>query len=201
MPRKKLTKRTNKRQKISNIMVSVQKMEMDFIKTPFKMTAQLDKEIKTYQKQENKLTKALNKINNQVKKAQASIQSAAKAKTPAAGKKQLKIAKKIYKQASDIQATTNKQLQTVSKTLENLLTQQAKFTALGKSLNQFNTEWAKSLKKAKAKSKPQAVKKKVKIKVKVKNKSKSDNVEQINIQPVENTEFNSTVEEMTDLAS
>ena len=45
MPRKKSTKRTNKRQKVSNIMVSVQKMEMDLIQTPSKMSAQLDKEL------------------------------------------------------------------------------------------------------------------------------------------------------------
>src|SRR5438046_6065692 len=153
MPRKKSTKRTNKRKKVSNIMVSVQKMEMDLIKTPSKMSAQLDKEIKTFQKQENKLTKALSKINKQIKKAESRIQAASKAKKPAAGKKQLKVARKMYEQAEVAYTTTNKQMQAVSDTLENALAQQAKFIALGKCLNQFNSEWSKTSKKAKSEAK------------------------------------------------
>lgn len=196
MPRKKSTKRTIKRQKASNIMVSVQKMEMDLIQTPSKIAAQLDKEINGHQKQEIKLNKAINKIKKQIIKAEAAIKSAGKAKSSAVGKKKLKVAKKMYNQAAEIHTSTNKQLQAVTNTVESLLEKQSKFIALGKSLNQFNSEWAKTLKKVKAKSKAQDVQKKSKAK----KKSKSSNVEQL-IQPDENSMVDSTIDEMTDLAS
>lgn len=201
MPRNKSAKRTNKRQTVSNILVSVQKMEMDLMQSPSKLAAQLDKEINTHKKQENKLKNALNKIKNQVKTAEARLKTAGKSKSSSAGKKQLKIAKKMYNEAADAHADLNKQLQSITNTLGALLDKQSKFNALGKCLNQFNKEWSKSAKsaakKAKAKSKPQAKK----IKSKRKNKLESAAVEQLRIQPVETTMDNSRLDEVTELAS
>lgn len=201
MPRYKSKKRTNKRQAASNVIASVQKLEMDLLQAPSKLADQLDKEINATKKQENKLIKALNKVQKQVTKAEARIKSAEKAKSSHAGKKQFKIGKKMYKEAAAAYSEINKQLQAVTNTLAALLDKQSKFIALGKQLNQFNKEWIKSAKqaKAKAKSKPQA--KKTRAKSKSKNKAESRVVEQFHTQPVETTMEDSSLDEITELAS
>lgn len=151
MPRKS-TKRTKKRQKVSNVLVSVQKMEMELLKVPAKMAATLGKEINANKKQEAKLNKAMNKLNKQIHKIEAQISSAENAKNAKAGKKKLKVATKMYNKAADSQALVNKQLVSVANTLQGLLSQQDKFAALEKALKQFNSEWSKTSKKKKSKS-------------------------------------------------
>lgn len=201
MPRKKSTKRTNKRQKATNVLVNVQKMEKDFIQTPLKMAAQLTKEIKKHQKQESKFNKTISKLNNQLKKTEGRINAITKAKPTATSKKKLKVLTKKYNQAQAIQSQFDKQLQTVTNSLDNLLSNQARFNALGKCINQFNNDWAKAAKKAKAEAKAKSKQQVARKKSNVKNKAKSASVEQLHIQPVENTLVNSSLDEVTDLAS
>jgi len=193
MPRNKSTKRTNKRQSVSNILVSVQKMEMELLQAPAKLAAQLDKEINNHKKQEKKLINAQNKVNKQMMTAEKRFN---KAKTSGAGKKQLKAAKKIYSAVTEAHAGVTKQLQVIKNTLAALLDKQSKFTAIGKSLNQFNKEWAKAAKQAKAK--PQATKVKSK-----KSKAKHDkaNVEHLHSQSTDTAVDNPILDEITELAS
>src|SRR5262249_40079165 len=150
---------------VSNILASVQKMEMELLQAPSKLAAQLDKEINHHKKQENKLQNALNKVNKRLNATEARLNSY-KEKTSAAGKKQLKKVTKLYNKVSDAHADLSDQLNAVNNILETLLDKQTKFISLGKNLSQLNKEWAKSAKNAKVKSKPQA--KKVKSKEKIK---------------------------------
>jgi hypothetical protein len=147
MSRKKLTKRS-KRQKSnkSNKTVSVQKMEKEFLQTPSKLAAQLDKQVHANKKKQNKLAKAVSKINVKVNKTNAKVDSAS-------GKMQVKAASKKRDAAVKMQTVLNNELQTVTNALDDLQATQAKFRALQKCLNQFNADWTKASKTTKVKAK------------------------------------------------
>jgi hypothetical protein len=204
MPRTKSKKRTNKRQTVSNILVSVQKMEIDFMQAPSKLAAKLDKEINAHKKQEKKLTKVLNKITSQMNSAEARLEAAdGKANFTRAGKKRLKAVKKMYSAALEAHTQASKQLQTVADTVASLLDKQSKFVALDKCLSIFDKEWVKAAKNAKVKAKPQAKPqaKKTKAKFKTKDQHLANNIEQLHIQPIDHTADESAFDEVAELAS
>src|SRR5262245_12365193 len=107
MPRKKSIKRNNKRQKTLRKSISVQKMEREWMQAPSKMVSLLDKEIRSTQKQETKLSKAIHKVGAQVKKAEDRVKSAA-------GKKRLKAANKKLDQAAKRQAALSKKCEVIT---------------------------------------------------------------------------------------
>lgn len=141
MPRNKSTKRARKQQKSSNPLVGIQKMEMDWLKAPAKMAAQLAKQIQINEKQESKLNKAVKKINAQANKAEAKVESAV-------AKKQIKIATKKLDAIVKAQSDFNKQLQMITNTLDGLNGTRSRLNALQKCIHQFNADWNKAAKNA-----------------------------------------------------
>lgn len=202
MPRNKSVKRANKRQTANKILVSVQKMEMDLLQMPSELAGKLDKEINAHKKQEIKLSKALNKSQKQMMSAESRLQSIAnKAKAGSAGKKQLKKAKKMHDAAAEIHAALVHKSQAVNNTLEALLEKQSKFTAIAKTLNQFNKEWSKSAKEVKAKAKVKSKPEAKKIRSKNKSKSAPAAIKELHISPVDANMDHSKLDEVTELAS
>ena len=70
MPRKKNAKRITKRQTAGNKTTAkpfsnIQKMQKEFLQTPMKLAAQLNKDVLALKQDENKLRNALNKAKNQ----------------------------------------------------------------------------------------------------------------------------------------
>jgi septal ring factor EnvC (AmiA/AmiB activator) len=196
MPRNKTAKRTNKSQTMSNILVSVQKMEKDFIQTPSRLAAQLSKEVNAHKQQENKLKNALNKIKSTLKNAETRVKSAIKVKHTSTGKKQFKIAKKVQGEAVKLHNDLNKQLQAISKALESLLNKHAKLSALGKHVRQFDKEWSKASKKTKVKAKAKTQTRKAKVKT----RTASSVVEQTQHHPVEST-YDTSLDETAEFTS
>lgn len=152
MSRKKTARRAAKRQSMNNKSSMAQAMEQEFMRTPAKLSAQLNKDILVLKQKENKLKTALNKQKSQAKNSESRIKAAA-SKTTAAGKKQLKKAKKAHKVLVKNQAALNKQLQSASKLLQAAMDKQAKLMALKKHLMQFEKDWAKGAKKVAVKAK------------------------------------------------
>lgn len=174
MSRKKSAKRSAKRQTMTNILATVQKLEKEFIQVPAQLANRLTKEINTHQKQESKLAKALNKASSLAKKAESRFKALVNAKSPsAANKKQVKIAKNAHNDAKQLHAELSKQLQAVTTSIEALLSKQSKLESLGKYLNQFEKEWAKAIRDAKKAAKHKAeAKANAKANAKAKTKTK-----------------------------
>lgn len=162
MPRNKTGKRTAKRQVKVNTLVTVQKLEKDFMGIPAKLAAQLNKEVNALKQKENKLKNAASKAKAQLKNSDARVKAASKMKT-AAGKKQLNAAKKAHSETVKAHAALNSQLQEATQSLESVVQKQAKFSSLSKHLNQFEKEWAKNSKKMKARKKVKARKVKASV--------------------------------------
>jgi len=195
MPRNKIAKRTKKRQTINNVLANMQKIEMDLMRIPAKLAAQLNKEVNTHQRKERKLTKAVNKVNSLLIKAETRVQSAIESKT-ASSKKMLKKAKKAYNDMAKTHTELNNQLQYISNTLGLLLNKQDKLISLDKHLSQFEKEWAKASKKTKATAKSK--------KAKVKTKSVSPGltvVEQSKVEPGQKSLDTIRIDEPAEIAS
>lgn len=160
MSRKKTARRIAKRQSPNKNASITQKMEQEFMRTPAKLSAQLNKDIIVLKQKENKLKAAFNKQKSQVKNSENRINVAA-LKTTAMGKKQLKKAKKAHSALLKNQAVLNKQLNATTKLLHAAMDKQAKLAALKKQLNQFEKDWAKSAKKVTVKDKAKARPRKV----------------------------------------
>ena len=160
MSRKKTAKGTAKHQ--SNSLPAIQKVEKELIQIPYKLAAQLSKEIKSLKQKEAKLKNTIAKIKSQLSNAENRVKAAEKNKNKAAGKKQLSIAKKNLSEIKKAFSLLAKEQQETAKSLLTMTAEQAKLNALHKHLNQFEKEWAKQVKQAKAKVKVKVTKTKSK---------------------------------------
>lgn len=152
MARKKTAKRSAKRQPFRNAVTTIEQMEKDFVKTPARLAGQLKKEITALKTKENKLKQALGKVNMNVKMSEKKLEDASsKRDTVALRKKYMKL-KKSYHAYMKEHARLDKELQSATKSLNTLITHQAKLTALNKYIKQFDKEWlnkSKGIKKDK----------------------------------------------------
>lgn len=154
MARRKTAKRSAKRTTTQGSSAAL-RMEKDFLGTPAKLSAHLQKEIKTLKQKESKLKAQVAKSKTKVKQMQTKLKQASKQKT-ATGKKQLASVKKTHGKTLQMHTLLEKLLKEATQALTDATTRQAKYAALRKKLSQFEKEWntkARKL-KAKAKSKP-----------------------------------------------
>jgi hypothetical protein len=160
MAKNKSTKRAPKQKASKRAAAKTATPDVEFLQTPARFVAKLDKEIVAQQKSEAKLKAAINKTSVQAKKAEAKVKALTRS---AAAKKQLSDAKKFFSALVSQLDALIKQHDAAVKTLTSLSEQKAKFIALGKYLAQFEKDWAKKSKqkKVKAKAKPRAQKKPV----------------------------------------
>ena len=178
MPRKKTKKVSNKRNTTKmKSFVDMKKMENDFVTTPSKLAAIINKDINAFKQQISKLQSAL-------KKAAAFVAAGEKKVKSASTKKQTSVAKKSLAEAKSIQSTLNKQLTDTHKLLDNAVAKHAKFNAISKVLSQFEKDWKK---------KPVASKVKSASKPKMKKRAKAPVVE---IAPMTSTMTDNSVVEL-----
>lgn len=202
MARNKSAKRTVKRQTKNNNAVNVQKAEKDFYQVPAKLAAQFNKDINSHKNQQNKLNKSLAKCLAQVNKAQAKENAAAaKAKTSSSGKKAWNAAKKAHVKVAKVHAGLKNQFESVTKALNELLNNQAKFNALHKYLGQFEKEWAKTLKQIKAEAQAKAAKAKAKKSRTPKLKAVNQTNNNSQVENLSEQVDNVSLDEPTELAS
>ena len=158
MRRKKSVKRANKKQTANNILATVQKVEKDWLKTPVKLAAQLEKEIKAHNKREKKLGKLVSKLDHALQKSEARIAKAENNAPSAANKKQLKAVLKKFDAKSKLYDASCQQLDAIAASLNPIAEKHAEIVALINYVNQFQKEWKKASNNAKAK--PQQAKNK-----------------------------------------
>lgn len=156
MPRKKNAKRAKKSLKARTNVVTIQKLERDFLRSPMKLARQLNKDVTSLKQKDSRIKKAINKIDATAANAEKRLKNAEALKHTSAGKKKFVKAKKAHMKSSQLLAGLNKQLNKNTKMLDEASARHEKLVALRKNISQFEKEWATraKTKKTKATSKP-----------------------------------------------
>jgi hypothetical protein len=153
MARKKTVKKAKKtlrnqaKAKVA-MMNSVEMMEKNFKNMPKQVAVQCQKELATVRQYEKKLSVELKKAQILVKEIKAKCVTLASKKTSATSKKQLAAAKKGLVSANTAIKEMTAKWSQLTKQIAALRDKQGKFTALSKELSKFDTQRAKTAKKA-----------------------------------------------------